>query len=284
MIGVKTLQENKSCFCSVEDLKDVKLEKEDLVVIDTEGFIELAVVTTKSEQKVYNELSPILKKVIRKALPQDKDKLTQLHEKAKQSIALVKKIVGKHNSDMKIVSCCFSLDESKMLISYTSENRVDFRELVKELAGQFRTRIEMRQIGDRDEARAIGGLGPCGKPNCCKQFLGDFAPVSIKMAKNQNLSLNPAKISGICGRLFCCLSYENAHYAETQGVMPKIGSSVRSPEGEGPVVYNDLLKRRSTIRITAEDGTTALKEFDIQELVFTKNAENRGCGGCKNEK
>lgn len=287
MVGVKLCEDSRVHFCAIDEAletKGVSLPiKGERVIVDSDGFLEVGIVTSKPEQKVFDELSPMLKKIVRVATDADEAKLKALEAKAKECTAKIKKVAAKYSADMKVINCMYSLDESKLFVAYTSENRVDFREIVKELASLFRTRIEMRQIGDRDEARKVGGLGPCGKVCCCKQFLGEFAPVSIKMAKNQNLSLNPAKISGICGRLFCCLSYENAHYAETQSLMPKIGSTVTLPEGKGTVVYNDLLKRRVSVRVQSEqEGISSLKEFDLSEVKFNKT-ENSG-SACKHAK
>ncbi|MGN0748634.1 MAG: stage 0 sporulation family protein [Christensenellales bacterium] len=194
-------------------------------------------------------------------------------EKVKQE---TKKLIKKYDLEMKISDIKVTLDKSKVSIFFTSENRVDFRDLVKDLAGIFKTRIELRQIGSRDETRAMGGFGPCGKECCCKQFLNDFEHVSIKMAKNQNLSLNPQKISGLCGRLLCCLGYENEHYAETNKLMPKINSIVQTPNGLGKVVYNDLLKRVVQVKL-GDETSYEIKNFDLSEIKQTKeNNEPKG--------
>lgn len=194
-------------------------------------------------------------------------------EKVKQE---TKKLIKKYDLEMKISDIKVTLDKSKVSIFFTSENRVDFRDLVKDLAGIFKTRIELRQIGSRDETRAMGGFGPCGKECCCKQFLNDFEHVSIKMAKNQNLSLNPQKISGLCGRLLCCLGYENEHYAETNKLMPKINSIVQTPNGLGKVVYNDLLKRVVQVKL-GDETSYEIKNFDLSEIKQIKeNNEPKG--------
>lgn len=194
-------------------------------------------------------------------------------EKVKQE---TKKLIKKYDLEMKISDIKVTLDKSKVSIFFTSENRVDFRDLVKDLAGIFKTRIELRQIGSRDETRAMGGFGPCGKECCCKQFLNDFEHVSIKMAKNQNLSLNPQKISGLCGRLLCCLGYENEHYAETNKLMPKINSIVETPNGLGKVVYNDLLKRVVQVKL-GDETSYEIKNFDLSEIKQIKeNNEPKG--------
>lgn len=176
-----------------------------------------------------------------------------------------KKLAKKYGLEMKISGVKIMLDKSKAIIYFTAENRVDFRELVKELAGTFKTRIELRQIGARDETRILGGIGPCGQKCCCKRFLNDFGHVSIKMAKNQNISLNPTKINGICGRLLCCLEYENDYYAETLNLMPKINSIVSTPLGNGVVLYNDILKRTSQIKI-GDENNFEIKTFKLSEI------------------
>lgn len=182
---------------------------------------------------------------------------------------LVKKKAKEENLDMKIDEVFISLDNSKTTIFFTSEDRVDFRNLVKDLAAELKTRIELKQIGSRDEVRCMGGFGPCGKVCCCKEFIDDFDHVTIKMAKNQNLSLNPTKISGLCGRLMCCLGYENNHYAETVALMPKINSEVDTPNGKGKVVYNDLIKRLVTVKFGTE--TQELKVYELKDISWKKN-------------
>lgn len=176
-----------------------------------------------------------------------------------------RKLVKRYGLEMKISGAKSTLDRSKVVIFFTAENRVDFRELVKELAGIFKTRIELRQIGARDETRIMGGLGQCGKVCCCKEFLNELGHASIKMAKAQNLSLNPSKISGLCGRLLCCLGYENEYYLEASKLMPKINSLVMTPSGRGVVVYNDLLKMTSQVRIESEN-TSDIKTFELSEI------------------
>ena len=172
---------------------------------------------------------------------------------------------------MKLVGVEQTFDNSKILFYFTANGRVDFRALVKDLASVFRTRIELRQIGVRDEAKMLGGLGPCGRPLCCGTFLGDFQPVSIKMAKEQNLSLNPTKISGVCGRLMCCLKYEQDHYEATRKRMPKIGKEVETPDGFGSVVDLNILRETVTVRIFKGDSSE-LKVFPVEELKWNRPA------------
>ncbi len=177
---------------------------------------------------------------------------------------------------MKFVDAEYTLDSSKVIINFTCEDRVDFRELVKELASILKTRIELRQIGIRDQAKIIGAIGNCGKECCCKMYLSDFDKVSIKMAKTQNLSLNPTKISGVCGRLMCCLAYENEFYAEIMSKMPKLNSKVKTKDGIGQVVYNDVLKERVVVKFVTEDSTK-IESYAIDEIkpVPNENKENQ---------
>ena len=247
----------------------LNLKLGDYVVVDTARGLELGKVATPIKEAEVKEEDEPLKKVIRLATEEDiKAKGNNVLEAKKDKTRIIE-IVNDFKLDMKIVSVELTLDKSKMLINFTSENRVDFRELVKTLASEFKTRIELRQIGPRDEVKILGGLGPCGRPCCCTKNTGDFEHVSIKMAKNQGLSLNPSNISGLCGRLMCCLSYENKHYAEALKLMPKVGSEVKTPDGIGTVLYNNLLKR--TVEVKFEDDK---KEYAVSELEFNKIAPN----------
>ena len=247
----------------------LNLKLGDYVVVDTARGLELGKVATPIKELEVKEENEPLKKVIRLATEEDiKAKGNNVLEAKKDKTRIIE-IVNDFKLDMKIVSVELTLDKSKMLINFTSENRVDFRELVKTLASEFKTRIELRQIGPRDEVKILGGLGPCGRPCCCTKNTGDFEHVSIKMAKNQGLSLNPSNISGLCGRLMCCLSYENKHYAEALKLMPKVGSEVKTPDGIGTVLYNNLLKR--TVEVKFEDDK---KEYAVSELEFNKIAPN----------
>ncbi len=167
---------------------------------------------------------------------------------------------------MKLVSCEYTFDNTKLLFYFTAESRVDFRALVKDLASIFHVRIELRQIGVRDEARMMGGLGICGRPLCCSRFLGDFHPVSIKMAKEQNLSLNPTKISGACGRLMCCLQYEEDFYEKTSRALPRVGKPVRTPDGDGVVAEVNILKETVRVRISKGNDMTELKDYPADQV------------------
>ena len=185
----------------------------------------------------------------------------------------IKEKIEKHKLNMKLIDCEFTFDSSKVIFYFTSETRVDFRELVKDLASYFRIRIELRQVGIRDEAKLLGGLGPCGRPCCCSSCMGDFARVSIKMAKTQGLSLNPTKISGLCGRLMCCLQYENDYYSEVFKLMPKINSEVTTPDGKATVVSNDMLKKVVTVRFNLADGNVELKNYNLDQIKAKQTLE-----------
>ena len=178
------------------------------------------------------------------------------------------------NIDMKLIGCEYSFDGKKIVFYFTSDGRVDFRELVKVLASHFHLRIELRQIGIRDETKILGGIAPCGRTCCCSSCISDFGKVSIKMAKNQGLHLNPGKISGLCGRLMCCLEYENDYYAEVYKKMPKVGGTVGTPEGDGVVVSNDMLKLISKVKISKADGSEVYKDFPVDRLEFKKNKQS----------
>lgn len=239
----------------------------DNVIVETVRGLDFGTVATPIKTIERAETDEPLKDVVRIATRQDIAQLKKIQAQNKKFLEETKKIVEDFGLEMKIISCDMSFDEQKININFTSENRVDFRELVKELGSRFKARIELRQIGARDEVKIMGGLGPCGKVCCCREFLNDFEHVSIKMPKVQGLSLNPTKISGLCGRLMCCLGYENAHYSETFRLMPRINSEVETPEGKGTVVYNNLLKRLVQVRIgKKDDPTSQILEFPLDKI------------------
>ena len=236
------------------DSKGIKFKIGDYAVVDTARGMECGMVAKENTMVSEEELVKPLKPVIRAATEEDIKKLKQNREKEKASLATCEERVAAHGLDMKLVDAEVSFDGSKMIFYFTSDGRVDFRELVKDLASTFHTRIELRQIGVRDEAKILGGLGICGQPLCCSRFLDDFQPVSIKMAKEQGLSLNPTKISGMCGRLMCCLKYEHDAYEYLIGLTPKAGSLVQTPEGKGTVTDVNLLTGYLSVRIGDENS------------------------------
>ena len=221
----------------------------DMVVVETARGTECATVVTPCRETPENKKAQPLKPVLRAASPADMRRFEEMREKERHAMAVCQKKIAEHKLEMKLVDAEYAADNGKFLFYFTAEGRVDFRELVKDLAGVFRTRIELRQIGVRDEAKLLGGIGICGRPFCCSQFLPDFQPVSIKMAKEQGLSLNPTKISGSCGRLMCCLKYEQNVYEELLKLTPKNGASVNTPEGKGTVVETNVLSGVIKVRL-----------------------------------
>lgn len=264
IVGVKFADGGKIYDFSPNDLL---VNIGDKVIVETVRGLDFGTVATPIKTIEREDADEPLKDVVRIATHQDLAQIKKIKALNKKFLEETKKIVEDFGFEMKIISCDTSFDEQKININFTSENRVDFRELVKELGSRFKARIELRQIGARDEVKIIGGLGPCGKVCCCREFLKDFEHVSIKMPKVQGLSLNPTKISGLCGRLMCCLGYENAHYSETFRLMPRINSEVETPEGKGTVVYNNLLKRLVQVRIgKKDDPTSQILEFPLDKI------------------
>lgn len=257
MIGVKFAQSGKVFNTN----SDLELEINDIVVVDTIRGLELAIVSKVSSDEVTDEI----KAVVRRATDADIKKMDELKKQAPHIQKLTNELIAKYKLEMKLVDVNFTLDGTKVIINYVCEDRVDFRELVKDLASSLRARIELRQIGIRDQAKIIGGIGFCGKECCCKKYLNDFDKVSIKMAKTQGLSLNPTKISGICGRLMCCLAYENELYADISVKMPKLNSKVKTKDGLGTVVYNNILKQIVTVRVD-NDGDIKVGEYTLDEI------------------
>ena len=237
----------------------------DAVIVETVRGVEYGEVVTGVKEVNDDLITPPLKKVIRIATADDAQHQADNRSKEKNAMAMCQKKVDEHKLQMKLVGCEYTFDNSKILFYFTSDKRVDFRSLVKDLAAVFHTRIELRQIGVRDEAKMMGGLGLCGRPVCCGAFLGDFQPVSIKMAKEQNLSLNPTKISGVCGRLMCCLKYEEDHYEATRKRMPKMGKEVITPDGNGTVVDLNILKETVRVRIPKGDSTEQ-KDYPLEQV------------------
>jgi cell fate regulator YaaT (PSP1 superfamily) len=233
----------------------LQVEKGTNVIVETARGMEFGVVTSGVKEVPENEIVPPLKKIVRIA---DENDLVQHREnvrKKQRALELCQEKVNKHNLQMKLIDVEYTFDNSKIIFYFTADGRVDFRELVKDLAGVFKMRIELRQIGVRDEAKMVGGIGTCGKGLCCHTWLPEFEPVSIKMAKVQNLSLNPTKISGICGRLMCCLKYENDIYYELRRGMPEVGERVRTADGIGVVQESNILENKIKVRLVLEEKT-----------------------------
>lgn len=247
----------------------------DFVVVETSRGIEFGEVVTSVQGIDDGLLQSPLKKVVRIASMQDMQHAKDNKVAEKEAYAICQKKIGEHKLDMKLVSVEYTFDNSKLLFYFTANGRVDFRSLVKDLASIFKTRIELRQIGVRDEAKMLGGLGPCGRSICCGTFLGDFQPVSIKMAKEQNLSLNPIKISGVCGRLMCCLKYEQENYEQTRKRMPRVGREVLTPDGVGVVVDLNIIKETVRVRMMKGDNGDT-KDYPVAELQRVQQEQQSG--------
>ena len=242
------------------------------VVVETARGLEYAWVAYPEKEVEDSEVVAPLKPIVRIATQKDKDTYKANEEKRPQSMKICKEKIQEHGLEMKLVDCEYAFDGSKICFYFTSANRVDFRELVKDLAGVFHMRIELRQVGTRDETKYLGGIAPCGRVCCCAGNMPEFKKVSVRMAKAQGLSLNPGKISGLCGRLMCCLSYEIDHYTEAAKNLPKVGAEVGTPEGKAIVVSLNMLKM--DVRVKQDDGAGGwiYKEFPASELKFKKSA------------
>lgn len=248
------------------DPGDLELAQGDCVLVETARGLEFGEIVLGPREVEDTDMTRSLKKVSKRADDRDYRKLEQNVRREEEAFRIGEEKIRKRHLPMKLIDVEYTFDGSKLIFYFAAEGRVDFRELVKDLASIFRTRIELRQIGVRDEAKKIGGLGPCGRPACCNAFLDDFAPVSIKMAKDQNLSLSPTKISGLCGRLMCCLHYEHEHYRDTLRKLPRIGTVVETPDGAAEVIGTDPLGARIEGRITLEDGTTEVRKYGLEDL------------------
>lgn len=245
----------------------------DSVIVETARGVECGEVAMANRQISDDRIVKPLKKVIRIATQADFKQIENNKKKEKEAFDICLKKIAQHKLNMKLIDVEYTFDNNKILFYFTADGRVDFRELVKDLASIFRTRIELRQIGVRDEAKMLGGLGVCGKPFCCSTFLGEFQPVSIKMAKEQGLSLNPAKISGTCGRLMCCLKYEQEAYEDLLRVTPKVGAYVQTQDGKGTVVEVNLLTGRLKVKLNKTDG--AARDYHKDEVKLLKDAQIR---------
>ena len=265
VVGVRFKKAGKIYYF---DPLDYHLNLDDYVIVETARGIEYGKVAISVQEVGENDVVLPLKKIIRPAESGDLEKVEENDEEADKAFNVGAGKIVEHKLEMKLVDVEYTFDRNKIIFYFTAEGRVDFRNLVKDLASIFRTRIELRQIGVRDEAKMLGGIGPCGRMLCCSTFLGDFEPVSIKMAKDQNLSLNPSKISGLCGRLMCCLKYENDEYEEAKKLMPDIGARIDTPEGPGKVVGLNLLERLLQVSLLEEDHVL---EYTLEEIMDPNN-------------
>ena len=263
VVGIRFKEGGKVYYFDPLEL-DIKLG--DGVIVDTARGIVFGDVCEPPHNIPDDQLTTQLKPVIRIATPEDHEQRRIYKEKEKDAYAICLRKIEEHGLVMKLVEVEYAFNGSKIMFYFTADGRVDFRELVKDLAGIFKTRIELRQIGVRDEAKMLGGLGVCGRPICCSSFLSDFIPVSIKMAKEQNLSLNQTKISGICGRLMCCLKFEQAGYESMHKIMPRVGKEVITPDGSGTVLENNVISETTAVKVQLDDGTFEVKTYPFREL------------------
>jgi len=256
------------------DPGELALEQGTAVIVETAHGIEYGLVASPIKEEPEENIVTQLKPVVRIATDEDKRRVEDNKRRENEAMRICSSKIEEHKLDMKLVDVESAFDGSKLLFTFTSDNRVDFRELVKDLAGTFHTRIELRQIGVRDEARTLGGLGMCGRPLCCASFLSDFAPVSIKMAKEQGLSLNPTKISGTCGRLMCCLKYEQEAYEDLIATTPPVGSYVKTPDGNGFVTECLLVSQILKVKPeNADDGT--VRTYKAADVALIKRPDGR---------
>lgn len=269
IIGVSFRQAGKVYFF---DPGDEKIERGEHVIVETAKGVEYGTVVVPNREMAEEKIVAPLKKIIRVATPKDEDIELKNREKEKDAYKICLEKIAKHGLEMKLIAAEYTFDNNKLLFYFTADGRIDFRELVKDLASVFRTRIELRQIGVRDETKICGGIGICGRTLCCHSYLSEFAPVSIKMAKEQNLSLNPTKISGVCGRLMCCLKNEEEAYEELNSRLPHIGSHVKTAEGlDAEVQSVSVLKQLVKVIVFLDDGEKEVREYRVDELKFRPN-------------
>ena len=268
VIGVRFKANGKSYYFSPGELE---LQQGDHVIVETARGTECGEVAKGPHDVPDSSIVKPLKTVTRMADAVDVRRMQQNRADEKRAFSVCEERIAKHKLDMKLVDVEYTLDRNKILFYFTADGRIDFRDLVKDLAGVFRTRIELRQIGVRDESKMLGGLGFCGQPFCCSRFLRDFQPGSIKMANEQGLSLNPAKISGSCGRLMCCLAYEQPAYEYLNRITPGVGSIVKTPEGVGAVVETNVIS--GTLRVRMDPPATGFKTFHKDECQYLRGGK-----------
>jgi len=271
IVGVRFKKPGKIYFF---DPGELEITSRDFVIVETSQGEEYGEVAIANRLIPDEKVVAPLKKVIRIANKRDKRHHEENKEKEKEAFGICLKKIKEHKLDMTLTDVEFKFDNSKVVFYFTADGRIDFRDLVKDLASIFKTRIELRQIGVRDEVKRIGGNGICGRELCCCSFLGNFETVSIKMAKEQNMSLNPSKISGNCGRLMCCLKYEQDVYEEKLDRLPKIGAIVKTEDGEGIVDGVETLKERIRVKLKDTDGEYYYKRYDAKDIKIIKNVSN----------
>jgi cell fate regulator YaaT (PSP1 superfamily) len=262
VVGVRFKKAGKIYYF---DPNGLHIEDDDFVIVETIRGIEYGKVVLNNKRVEENDVVLPLKKVIRLADDKDRLMVQENQDAAEEAYHVCQKKVSEHGLDMKLVDVEYTFDRNKVIFYFTADGRVDFRELVKDLAAIFKTRIELRQIGVRDEAKMLGGIGPCGRMLCCSTFLGDFEPVSIKMAKDQNLSLNPTKISGLCGRLMCCLKYENDEYESAKELLPDLGEMIGTPNGLGKVIGLNILEKIIQVNLVEQERVVEYTWDELQK-------------------
>lgn len=267
IVGIKFKRTAKSYYF---DPKGQEYKRGAIMIVETARGVEYGKVVVETKEVPDSEVVQPLKPVIRLATSEDIKKIKKDEERAVAAIKTANEKVAARGVKMKIIDAEYTFDNGKLVFYFTAANRVDFRDLVKDLASAFHSRIELRQVGTRDETRLLGGIAPCGREVCCASCLPDFRKVTIKMAKTQGLSLNPAKISGLCGRLMCCLEYENEYYSETYKKMPKVGSEVDTPDGKAIVVSNNMITLKITTKKPTGDGGFTYKEYALAEIKVKK--------------
>ncbi len=266
VVGIRFKKAGKIYYFNPCDI-DIKLQ--DYAIVETVRGIEFGQVVLGPKEIEESEIVSPLKDVIRVATEEDFQTDKENKRRAKEAMDICEVKIGEHGLVMDLIDVEYTFDRNKVIFYFTADGRVDFRELVKDLAAIFKTRIELRQIGVRDEAKMLGGIGPCGRETCCKKFLGEFEPVSIKMAKEQNLSLNPTKISGLCGRLMCCLKYEQDTYEEIMAKMPNPGAIVKTERGLGTVLETYTLLESMKVRLVLKDKTEEFVNFKLEDIEDT---------------
>lgn len=252
------------------DPGDFEIEAGDFAIVETVRGVEYGEVVLSKRELSDDEIVKPLKKVIKKADETDARKVAENKQKEKEAFDICCQKIEKRELDMKLISVEYTFDCNKIIFYFTANGRVDFRELVKDLASVFKARIELRQIGVRDEAKMLGGLGPCGRCVCCSSFMGDFQPVSIKMAKEQSLSLSPTKISGLCGRLMCCLNYEQEYYESVINILPRVGDEVKTPDGKGTIIEVNALTQTVKVKLIMTDGDVDAREYSVENIKINK--------------
>ena len=268
VVGIKFKNGGKLYYFSPKE--GDRYERNMPVVVETARGLEYAWVAYPEKEATEEEIVAPLKPIVRIATQKDTEFYQSCQEKKPQAMQICKEKILKHGLEMKLIDCEYAFDGSKIVFYFTSSNRVDFRELVKDLAASFHNRIELRQVGTRDETKYLGGIAPCGRICCCAGNMPEFKKVSVKMAKTQGLSLNPGKISGLCGRLMCCLSYENDYYADAYKKVPKIGSEVGTPEGKAIVAAVNMLRMEVKVKIDDKNGGWIYKDYPVSEIRFKK--------------